>query len=244
MDLGLAGLQAVVVGGSAGIGASVVKALAKEGCSVAFCGRNIDRIESLEAYANELALPVNGRALDITDRPAVDDWFGSLDRLDIVISCVSALSGDWNEAIGTDIQGTINIVEASERRMTSSRAGAITYIGSKASSFATPGFEAYGAAKAAMAHYLKTVSVRLTPLGIRVNVISPGDTFVGDGFWDRIKQNAPAVYEATVASNPMKRLATPEEIASAAVFVSSPRASFVSGANWYVDGGATNHIQY
>ncbi|MGF9564500.1 SDR family oxidoreductase [Neorhizobium sp. JUb45] len=248
MDLGLSGLQAIVIGGSAGIGSAVVKALAAEGCSVAFSGRNEARIADTVAAAREVAADssteVDGHRLDISDRHVLEAWFASFSRIDIVVTCVSALSADWNAAISSDIKGTINVIEVAEPFVSKSPFGAITYVGSKASSFATPGFEAYGAAKAAMAHYLKSVAVRLTPLGVRVNVVSPGDTYAVGGFWDHIKNNAPAVYDATIAANPMKRLATPEEVAAATVFLSSPASSFVSGANWYVDGGATAHIQF
>lgn len=248
MDLRLSGLQAIVVGGSAGIGAAVVKAFAAEGCSVAFSGRDDARIALTVAAAQQAAADlstiVTGCSVDIADRHVLQDWFAAVGKIDIVVSCVSALSADWNAAISSDIRGTINVVEVAEPYVTKSPFGAITYVGSKASSFATPGFEAYGAAKAAMAHYLKSVAVRLTPLGVRVNVVSPGDTYAIGGFWDQIKTNAPAVYDATIAANPMNRLATPEEIAEATVFLSSPASSFVSGANWYVDGGATAHIQF
>jgi NAD(P)-dependent dehydrogenase (short-subunit alcohol dehydrogenase family) len=103
--------------------------------------------------------------------------------------------------------------------------------------------DAYGAVKATMTHYMKTLSKKLIPKKIRVNTVSPGDTFFEGGFWDTVKQNQFDMYEQTVLANPMGRLCTPEEVANVVVFVSSPMASFVSGDNWLVDGAATNHIQ-
>lgn len=85
--------------------------------------------------------------------------------------------------------------------------------------------------------------MKLIARGVRVNVVSPGDTFVEGGFWDRIRSAAPEAYAGAVAGNPLGRLASAEEIARVVAFISSPAASFVAGANWYVDGGATAHVQ-
>ncbi len=248
MDLGLSGRRAVVTGGSAGIGAAVVSALAAEGCDVFFCGRSQDRIDAFLARHGASASPsagrVAGRVVDVGDRAAVAAWFAEIGRADVVVANVSALSADWTASLDADLAGTRNVVEAAEPLLAASPVGAFTYVGSKAASFATPGFESYGAVKAAMAHYMKSLAKRLVAAGVRVNVVSPGDTFVEGGFWDGIRSAAPEVYDATVAANPMGRLGRPEEVAAVVAFVSSPAASFVAGANWYVDGGAVNHVQY
>jgi len=172
----------------------------------------------------------------------VNNWLASIGNINIAISCVSALSPDWATSLKTDIRGTINVTEAVMPYLLKAENASFTWIGSKASSFVTPGFESYGASKAAMVHYIKTTAAKYTSDGVRINIVSPGDTFVEDGFWGQIKKDAPEIYESTVSSNPLKRLATPEEVASVAVFIASPKASFVSGANWHVDGGATAHI--
>ncbi|MCY2928801.1 MAG: SDR family oxidoreductase [Planctomycetota bacterium] len=168
------------------------------------------------------------------------DWFGSIGPFDIFIPNVSGLSGDWEAAYRTDIRATVEATEAAIPFLQPSPHGAITYIGSKASSLAGAG--AYGAAKAAAVYYMKSLSLRLLP-GIRVNVVSPGDTLFEGGLWDRLQKDAPAAYQGAVDRNPMKRLACPEEIARVVAFVSSPAAGFVAGANWYVDGGSVGHVQ-
>ena len=63
------------------------------------------------------------------------------------------------------------------------------------------------------------------------------------GLWDRVQRHEPEVFARVLARNPMQRLASPGEIARVVAFVSSPAASFVAGANWYVDGGSTAHVQ-
>lgn len=245
MDLNLKDKRVVVTGGSAGIGAAIVETFADEGCEVHFCARNPSRIRDLEATIRAKASngrgAVSGSAIDMTDRPAVSAWFDAIGKVDIVVANVSALSGDWSAALTTDLHATLNTFADAASRIQAD--GAITYIGSKASGIGTPGFEAYGAVKAALTHYTKSQAMYLGAAGIRVNVVSPGDTFVEGGFWDGIRKSAPDAYDAAVKGNPMGRLARPEEIARVVAFVSSPVVSFVNGANWHVDGGGTSHVQ-
>ena len=242
MDLRLSGLRAVVTGGSSGIGAAIVRTLAEEGCHVAFCARDERRIEAMLAASAGLPGTVTGAALDSTDTPALKAWFARLGAFDIFVPNVSGLSGAWADAIATDIRATVDASEAALPCLASSKHAAITYIGSKAGSLATPRMVAYGAAKAAMAHYMKTLSTRLLP-AVRVNTVSPGDTLIEGGFWDQVRIDDPAAFDAALKRNPMGRLARADEIARVVAFVSSPAASFVSGANWYVDGGSIAHVQ-
>lgn len=242
MDLHIKGLNAVVTGGTAGIGRAIVATLADEGCNVWFCSRSPDHVAStIEAMRGKPGR-VQGAVVDVRDAGQVKEWIAGIEAIDILVPTVSALSADWQASIDTDLLGTIASVEAALPRLQASHHGAITYVGSKAASFATPGFESYGAVKAALVHYMKSLSRKLIEDGIRVNVVSPGDTYSEDGFWDNIKRHAPAVYEATIAANPLGRLGTPEEAARVVAFVSSPAASFLAGANLLVDGGATAHV--
>lgn len=245
MDLGLKGKRVVVSGGSAGIGAAIVETFAREGCHVHFCARNNDKIlaltKAIKSAESNYSGRVFGAAVDVRDRSAVSAWLDGIGEFDIVVANVSALSGDWEAAVATDLRGTVNVIEEAALRI--AEHGAITYVGSKAGGTATPGFEAYGAVKAAMAHYAKSMAVKMISRGVRVNVVSPGDTFVEGGFWDTIRQTAPEIYKAAVVANPLGRLARSDEIARVVAFISSPAASFVSGANWHVDGGATTHVQ-
>jgi 3-oxoacyl-[acyl-carrier protein] reductase len=242
MDLHIKGLNAVVTGGSAGIGRAIVATLADEGCNVWFCSRSANHVASTVEAMRGKSGRVHGAVVDVRDAGQVREWIGGIEAIDILVPTVSALSADWQASIDTDLLGTIATVQAALPRLQASRHGAITYVGSKAASFATPGFESYGAVKAALVHYMKSLSRELIGDGIRVNVVSPGDTYSEDGFWDNIKRNAPAVYEATVAANPLGRLGTPDEAARVVAFVSSPAASFLAGANLLVDGGATAHV--
>jgi 3-oxoacyl-[acyl-carrier protein] reductase len=242
MDLKLSGLHAVVTGGSAGIGAAIVRVLAEEGCRVSFCARGQAGVDRTVASCAALPGPVQGTALDVGDAARVQQWFSALAAFDIFIPNVSALSANWADAIATDIAATVAVTEAAIPLMAGSTNAAITYIGSKAGSLAAPNSAAYGAAKAAMAHYMKSLALRLLP-SIRVNTVSPGDTLAEGGLWDKVRLDDPASYQKVLARNPLGRLASPAEIARVVAFVSSPAAGFVAGANWYVDGGSVAHVQ-
>ena len=143
----------------------------------------------------------------------------------------------------TDLNATINLINAAEPFLEKSSNAAITYIGSIASSVATTNMPSYGAIKASLNHYMKSLSKRLILKQIRVNVVSPGDTFIENGFWDKIKTSRPQMYQQSIARNLRGSLGTAEEVANVVTFISSPLASFVCGANWVVDGNASIHIQ-
>jgi NAD(P)-dependent dehydrogenase (short-subunit alcohol dehydrogenase family) len=101
----------------------------------------------------------------------------------------------------------------------------------------------YGAFKAALIHYTQGLAFHRAGKGIRANTVSPGNTFFEGGAWDRIQHNNPDLYNQALALNPTGRMATPQEIANAVVFVASPAASFVTGTNLVVDGALTRGVQ-
>jgi len=236
MDLQLAGLRAVVTGGSAGIGAATVRALAAEGCDVVFCAR---RPAPIQATLHALAgLPgkVSAQGLDVTDSATFQLWLQGLGGFDMFIANVSALSADRGATLRTDVQATVACREAAMPHLQASAHGALTYIGSKAGSLAAPDSAAYGAARAAMAHFMKSLAVRALPR-VRVNTVSPGDTLFDAGLRDRVRQEEPAAFERVLLRNPLQRLTTPAEVARVVAFISSPSAGFLAD-------GSTAHVQF
>ena len=102
---------------------------------------------------------------------------------------------------------------------------------------------AYGPMKAALFFYMKSLARQVAAKNIRANVVSPGTTLFADGFWDKVKHDEPERFARTMAENPFGRMARPDEIADAVVYLSSQRASFISGTNLVVDGTLTMRIQ-
>ena len=243
MDLGLENRNVVVTGGSSGIGAEIVKAFSKEGANVWFCGRCQQRIDTALECFDDVNIKPTGQALDVYDLDAFTSWVHSIANIDIFVPNVSALSDEWDDVVYKDLLATQQAIDVVVPILLKSPIAALTYIGSKASGTTVSNANAYGAGKAALAHYMKSLSLTHAP-ELRVNTVSPGDTFTEDGLWGRCKNTAPQQYQRVLDRNPMGRLAMLEEIANVVAFISSPTASFVSGANWYVDGASTHHVQY
>jgi 3-oxoacyl-[acyl-carrier protein] reductase len=97
----------------------------------------------------------------------------------------------------------------------------------------------YGAMKAALIHYAKGLSRQLVGKGIRVNCVSPGNTYFDGGIWQNIEKNMPDLFASTVKVNPTGKFGTAQEVAHGVVFLASPMASRISGTNLVIDGALT-----
>lgn len=253
MDLQLKGLKAIVTGGTRGIGLAIARTLAQEGADVAICARD-------EAAAEETALALaklggaraSGAAVDVADGGALRAWVERVakdwDGLDIVVANVSALAigndiESWRKEFETDLLGTVNLVEAAMPSLEASNAASIVAISSVSAREIDFAAGPYGTFKAALVHYVQGLANQLASKGIRANTVSPGNVYFEGGVWDWIEHNDPALFERALALNPTGRMAKPQEIANAVAFVASPAASFVSGANFVVDGALTRGVQ-
>jgi 3-oxoacyl-[acyl-carrier protein] reductase len=101
----------------------------------------------------------------------------------------------------------------------------------------------YGAFKAAIVHYTQGLAYQLAAKGIRANTVSPGNTYFPGGVWAQIERDNPILFKESLALNPTGRMGTPQEIANAVVFLASPAAGFITGANLVVDGALTRGVQ-
>lgn len=250
MDLGLQGRKVLVSGGSRGIGRAIVECFLAEGAQVAFCARNADGVAAAQDALGPCAF---GTAVDVTDAAQVTAWVGAAARsmggLDIVVPNVSALAGGddlatWRRAFETDLLGTAAMVKAALPHLQESDAASIVLISSVSGREIDMFAEPYGVLKAALTHYGKTLSVRHAADGIRVNTVSPGNVYFADGVWGDIERNQPETFAACLAANPLGRMATPQEVARATVFLASPAAGFTTGTNLLVDGGITRGVQF
>jgi len=252
MDLGLKGLNAVVTGGSKGIGRSVAEVLADEGANVAFCARNADDVAATVAALKAKGIVAFGAALDVADKAALEGFVAdsakALGGIDIVVANVSALAVQdneeaWQKAFDTDMMHTVRSVNAAMPYLEASKHPAVVFISSVSGREVDFTGPAYGAFKAALVHYAQRLAHQLAPKAIRVNAVSPGNTYFEGGVWHQIETHNPDLFNSALALNPTGRMAKPEEIARGVVFLASPASSFTTGTNLVIDGALTRGVQ-
>jgi 3-oxoacyl-[acyl-carrier protein] reductase len=253
MDLGLAGMKALVTGGTKGIGRAVAEHLAAEGADVAICARNAEEVAQTATALSAAGVRATGRALDVADGPALKRWVEDVGAefggLDILVSNVSALAigqdeASWQAEFSTDLMGTVRAVDAAMPFLERSKAASIVVISSVSGREVDFAAGPYGVFKAALIHYAKGLSFQLAAKNIRVNALSPGNTYFPGGVWEKIEHGNPDLYKTALALNPTGRMGKPEEVARAVVFLASPAASFITGTNLVVDGALTRGVQF
>ena len=253
MDLGLKGKKAIVTGGTRGIGRAISNLLVEEGCDIGVCARNAGQVEEAVAAFKAKGVKAYGSAVDVADGAALKAFISKtaeqLGGLDIFISNVSALGGGndeaaWRKGFEIDVLGTVNGCETAVPFLEKSGAGAIVVIGTTAAVEVVGPRRSYSATKAAILPYIKSLAANLAAKNVRANVVSPGTIYFKGGVWNMVEQNMPERYKDALARNPMKRMGTPEEVANAAVFLVSSRASFITGTNLICDGSITQRVQY
>lgn len=252
MDLGLKGLRTIVTGGTKGIGLAIAQTLAAEGCHVAICSRNAAEAQATAAKLAESGITAYGAGTDVSDGLAlaafVEEAAEMLGGLDIVVANVSALAighdeESWKKGFDTDLMGTVRLVNAALPYLEKSAAASIVTISSVSGREIDFASGPYGVFKAALVHYTQGLAFSLAPKKIRANTVSPGNTYFAGGVWNSIEDTNPTLFAEALALNPTGRMATPQEIANAAVFLASPAASFVYGTNLVVDGALTRGVQ-
>jgi NAD(P)-dependent dehydrogenase (short-subunit alcohol dehydrogenase family) len=252
MDLGLAGRKALVTAASRGIGLAIAQTFADEGADVAICARSAGGLESARKDLEGRGVRVFTRALDVSDREAllcfVADAAQALGGLDVVVANASGGAGmgeaAWQANFEVDVLASARSVEAALPFLSQSDAASIVFISSTAALEYLGVPQPYNAMKAALVTHAGDLSQALARQGIRVNVVSPGPIFFEGGSWQRIQQTLPQIYERTVAQCAIGRMGTPEEVARTVVFLASPAASLVTGANLVVDGGFTKRAPF
>jgi 3-oxoacyl-[acyl-carrier protein] reductase len=256
MDLGLKGKRAIVTGGTRGIGRAIAETLAAEGVAVALCARKQDEIDEAVASLKARGVAAYGGLADIADGDALKAWVAAaiaqLGGLDILIHNASGFGNgnaeaSWTAGFNVDIMGAQRAAAVALPHLEAAAAAsgdAAIIIISSVSAAETTSANAYGAVKAAQIHFAKGLAKERAGKHVRVNVVSPGTVYFEGGVWHRIEQGAPDMFKATMARNPTGRMATPQDIANAAVFLASPASSFTTGVNLLVDGAITSRVNF
>jgi len=237
---------ALVTGANSGIGKTIVSRLAAAGYDVAI------NYKADEAAAETLAkdlLRHGGRAIavyaDIANSKDVDAMFEKLfsafGRLNALVNnagvqvfkpLLDVEESEWDRVIATNLKGCYLCTQRAGRHMKEHRSGAIVNIGSGCNKVPFPNLSGYTASKGGIEMFTKSAALELGPFGIRVNCVAPGaiDT-------ERTKKEIAGFADSWARLTPLRRIGTPDDVASAVQFLLSESASFISGQTLGVDGG-------
>lgn len=246
----LSGRWAVITGGSKGIGLGIAHALLAAGAHVALVARGADQ---LAVAADELRgrhpdREVRTLAADTSKPDELERMFAELDdtlpALDVLVAnagwgtvrpFLEVPREEWDEQLALNLTGSFLAMQWAGRRMQKAADGtdrAILVVSSIRALGARAGRAPYSATKAALNQLVRVAALELAPIGVRVNALSPGITATPMA----LLQN-PAIYAEMTQSVPLGRSGTPLDMGAAAVYLCSPQAKFVTGANLVVDGG-------
>lgn len=234
-DLGLAGSRAVVTGGSGAIGAAICRMLMEQGVTV----WSLDRIAPFEPIPGVRSLVADVRSRDsIAKASAAVAKDGPVDilvnshGLQIRAGAMDCTDEALAEILDVNVGGCWRTCQAFGAQM-KARGGAIVNIASINGIIAAKTGAAYGVSKAALIHFTRILALELAPY-VRVNAVAPTavrSAMTADLFGD------PAYEQGKKAAIPLGRIATADDVASAAVLLASRRTAFVTGQTWAVDGG-------
>jgi NAD(P)-dependent dehydrogenase (short-subunit alcohol dehydrogenase family) len=243
---------ALVTGGGTGIGAAVARRLAAEGYAVVVTGRRAAPIEEIAAEIDGLAVVADTGLVDDAERAVREtvERFGGLDAL----VCNAGIGGGgslrdldpatWDDVLRTNLTGAFLTCRAAIHQL-AARRGSVVTISSVSGLRASPESLAYCASKAGLLMLTQCMAVDHGPEGVRVNCVAPGwvRTPMADEDMDvlaeRLGLDREAAYAETTVDVPLRRPASPEEVAATVAWLVSDDASYVNGAVVTVDGGHT-----
>lgn len=237
---------ALITGGNSGIGLATAKLFIAEGARVAITGRNQATLETAVQELGPNAIALQADATDVaTTEQAVAEAAKAFGKLDIVFANAgipgrTPVGGTMLEAfeqvLRTNITGAFFTVQAAAPHL--NNGGSIVLTGSVMSEMGSPGSAAYAASKAGLRGMSRVLASEFAPRGIRVNLVSPGATRTP--IWDSSAPTpeAKAQLEQRLSGViPLGRLGEAEEIARTVLFLASDEASYINGAELFVDGG-------
>ena len=256
MNLDLTEKIFLVTGGSRGIGRAIAKGLLHEGAKVAIIAR---QQEGVTLVVSDLAQQfgsgqILGLVGDCADANSLSEHISELEKTWGGLDGVVANVGDgrsvpdpvpddeqWSQVWQTNFETALTTTRTC-LPMLQARQGSLLFISSITGLSALGAPVDYSVAKTAVIALAQNLARKLAPK-VRVNVLAPGNVFFPGGSWDEKVRSQPEAVESMLRSQvPLQRFGTPEEIADAAVFLCSPRTSFITGSVLRVDGGQINSL--
>ena len=260
MDLGLRGRTALVMGASQGLGQATAMQLAEEGAHVILVARREDVLTSVQQQIENAGGSAEVACCDLFDRAsrqALCQLIENLPRLDVLVAnsggpapgmAPGIASEVWTQEFDAMVLGLIEIIDTSVIRMKDAKFGRIVVIGSSGIVTPIPKLAVSNTLRSALAGYIKTLSEQMAPFGVTCNVVLPGriDTprtkAIDAGGAKAESVEVEEIRARSWAGIPMGRYGTPVEFASMVVFLASVRASYITGMQARVDGGAMKSI--
>ena len=238
----LTGQAALVTGASGGIGGAIARALHGRGAAVALAGTRRAMLATLADELGERAYPL---VADLADPAAPDRLVGdaeaAMGRLDILVNnagitrdnlALRLKDEDWQAVIEVDLSAAFRLIRAALRGMVRRRHGRIISISSIVGVAGNPGQANYAAAKAGLIGMTKSLAAETASRGITVNCIAPG--MIATAMTDKLSAEQ---RERIAAAIPMGRFGAGEDVATAAVYLASAEAAYVTGQTLHVNGG-------
>ncbi len=268
MDLQLRNKVAVVTGGASGIGLACATELAREGCRVAIWDASSKCVDAASKLCTDCGVSSLGLTVDVSRLKDVESaanqteqQFGSVD---LVVHAAAVSSGkfgfpftnvdpaDWNRVLDVNVLGMVNVAHAIAPRMIPRRSGSMIFIASVAGQIGSQTDPPYSASKAANINLAQCMAKDLARHGIRVNTVCPGmvQTPLNRSVWQAWNDQQPPdlqrSYEDWANEKvrnviPLGRWQRPEDVANLVTFLSSDRASEMTGQTINIDGGFVMH---
>jgi 2,3-dihydro-2,3-dihydroxybenzoate dehydrogenase len=245
---------AVVSGGASGIGLAIVEALAAQGCRVAVLDIAADTATTPDARLNG---DIRAERVDVSQSSDVEAAIARIEAewgaIDFGVSCAGILAtglaidtddATWLRVLQVNAAGVFNLHRALARRMTPRGRGSLVTVSSNAAGIPRHGMAAYAASKAAATMFTKCLGLEVAAAGIRCNVVSPGSTRtpMQEAMWTQGSSEEIVLRGSLDTFRngiPLRKIAEAREVAEAVLFLLSDRASHITMADLYVDGGAT-----